>query len=165
MAAKFQVTILCVGRLRESFWKEAAAEYLKRLLGYTSKCLVIEIADEPTPDGASLLEEEAIREREGEKLLAKLTQKEYVIVCDSAGKNLNSVELSGHLERLSFEESISSISFVIGGSLGLSESVKSRASFALSFGKLTFPHQLLRVMLLEQLYRAFKIARGEPYHK
>lgn len=160
-----QLSFVCVGKLREAFWRDAAAEYVKRLGGYTSKVSVVEVADEPTPDGASAATESAIREREGERLLAKLGERDFVIVCDADGRNLDSESLSRTLGRQCTEEGVSAFAFIVGGSLGLSDAVKSRADLTLSFGAMTFPHQLLRVMLLEQLYRAFKIDRGEPYHK
>lgn len=160
-----QLSVVCVGKLRETFWRDAAAEYVKRLGGYAAKVSVVEVGDEPTPDGASAATEAAIREREGEKLLAKLGERDYVVVCDAGGRGLDSPALARTLARLCAEESVSSFAFVVGGSLGLSDAVKARANLTLSFGAMTFPHQLLRVMLLEQLYRAFKIDRGEAYHK
>jgi 23S rRNA (pseudouridine1915-N3)-methyltransferase len=163
MTGKPQITLLCVGKLKETFWKEAEAEYLKRLQSYTTKITVIEIPDEPTPENASVATEAQIREREGEKLLTKLPERAYIIALDSRGKQLDSVAFATHLESilLSYSEFV----FIIGGSLGLSESLKERAHLTLSFGKLTLPHQLMRVVLLEQIFRAAKIGRGENYHK
>jgi 23S rRNA (pseudouridine1915-N3)-methyltransferase len=166
MTGKPQITLLCVGKLKETFWKDAEAEYLKRLQSYTTKIRVIEILDEPTPENASAATEAQIREREGEKLLgklAKLTERAYVIVLDSQGKSFDSVAFATHLESVLL--SYSEIVFIIGGSLGLSESVKEKAHLILSFGKFTLPHQLMRVVLLEQIFRAGKIGRGENYHK
>lgn len=160
-----RLTILAVGRLRETFWKDAAAEYVKRLGGLASSVAVVEVPDEPTPDGASPADEAAIREREGAKLLAKVGERDYVVACDGRGKTLDSPELARRMERLCAEDGVSAFTFVVGGSLGLSDAVRERADLILSFGPMTFPHQLLRVMLLEQVYRAFKIQRGEAYHK
>lgn len=166
MAAKPQVKIVAVGRLRERYWQDAEAEYIKRLGAYTTRLEVIEVADEPTPDGASPAQEEEIRRREGERLLARIGEREYVVALDgSRGRAFTSTAFATHLERLAAEEGRSALAFVIGGSLGLHASVLERAELRLSFGAFTFPHQLMRVILLEQLYRAAKILRGEPYHK
>ena len=166
MAAKPQVKIVAVGRLREKFWQEAEAEYRKRLGAYTTRLEMVEVADEPTPDDASTAQEEAIRQREAERILSRLGEREYVIALDgSRGKAFTSAAFAGHLERLSAEEGRSALAFVIGGSLGLHGSVLERADLAVTFGAFTFPHQIMRVLLLEQVYRAFKIQRGEPYHK
>lgn len=166
MAAKPQVTVIGVGRLREKYWQDAQAEYVKRLSGYTSRLAVVEVADEPTPDAASPAEEENIRRREAERLLAKVGERDYLIALDGTlGRTLTSPQFAAHLERAAAEGGASAFAFVIGGSLGLHESVLERADLALSFGAFTYPHQLMRVILLEQLYRAAKIQRGEPYHK
>jgi 23S rRNA (pseudouridine1915-N3)-methyltransferase len=165
MAARQQVSIVAVGRLREKFWKDAEAEYVKRLTTYTSKITVVEVADEPTPDDASAAQEETIRERESERILAKVGPRDYVIVLDRTGKSFDSPGFAAHLERVAADGEASALSFVIGGSLGLHASVLERANLVLSFGAFTFPHQLMRVILLEQLYRAAKIQRGEAYHK
>jgi 23S rRNA (pseudouridine1915-N3)-methyltransferase len=165
MAARFALTVLAVGRLREKFWQDAEAEYKKRLGSYTTKLNVIEVSDEPTPDDASPAQEELIRRREGERLLAKIGDREYVVVLDREGRSLDSPRFAAHLERTVAEGGASSFVFVIGGSLGLHETVLSRADLHISFGAFTYPHQLMRIILLEQLYRAFKINRGEPYHK
>ena len=164
MAGKPQVKIVAVGRLRETFWQDAAAEYRKRLTAYTTKLTVVEVADEPTPDGASAAEEENILRREGERILAQVGAREYVIALDRNGKTLDSPAFAAHLERVGADGD-NALTFVIGGSLGLHQSVLDRAALALSFGAFTYPHQLMRVVLLEQLYRAFKILRGEAYHK
>jgi 23S rRNA (pseudouridine1915-N3)-methyltransferase len=165
MAAKPQVKIVAVGRLRERHWQDAEAEYRKRLGSYTAKLTVAEVADEPTPDDAPPAQEEAIRQREGERLLVQIGQREYVIALDRSGRSFDSLGFAAHLDRITAEEGASALTFVIGGSLGLSAAVLNRADLALSFGAFTFPHQLMRVILLEQIYRAAKIQRGEPYHK
>ena len=166
MAAKPQVKIVAVGRLRERHWQEAEAEYRKRLGAYTSRLEIIEVADEPTPDDASPAQEATIRQREAERILARLSEREYVIVLDgSRGRSFTSPAFAAHLERIAAEEGRSALAFVIGGSLGLDESVLARADLLLSFGAFTLPHQLMRVVLLEQVYRAARIVRREPYHK
>jgi 23S rRNA (pseudouridine1915-N3)-methyltransferase len=162
--ARYQVTIIAVGKLRESFWKDAEAEYRKRLSGYTSRLEVIEISDEPTPENASVTEEEAIREREGLRILNRIGERDYVIALDRQGKLWDSETFAHRLDTLATEGN-SAFTFLIGGSLGLASSVLSRASLILSFGAFTYPHQLMRVILLEQLFRAGKIQRGETYHK
>ncbi|GAB4454509.1 MAG: 23S rRNA (pseudouridine(1915)-N(3))-methyltransferase RlmH [Armatimonadaceae bacterium] len=162
--ARYQVQIIAVGKLRETYWKAAEAEYLKRLTGYTSRIEVTEVADEPTPDNASAAEEDLIREREGQRLLAKIGERDYVVALDRQGKSLGSETFAAHLDTRA-TEGYSIFTFVIGGSLGLSPSVLSRAHLTLSFGAFTYPHQLMRVLLLEQLFRAAKIQRGEAYHK
>ncbi len=158
------MTIIAVGRLRETFWKEAEAEYLKRLAGHTSKIVVVEVADEPTPEAASEAQNELIRQKEATRILSQVGERDYVIALDSAGKSLNSVRFAAHLEYLATEGN-SVFTYIIGGSLGLHTSVHGRANLVLSFGAFTYPHQLMRIILLEQLYRASKIARGENYHK
>jgi 23S rRNA (pseudouridine1915-N3)-methyltransferase len=162
--ARVQVTIIAVGRLRETFWKEAEAEYLKRLSGHTSKIAVVEVADEPTPEDASESQEETIKQKEGARILAQIGERDYVIALDRTGKIFDSLAFAAHLERLATEGN-SAFTYIIGGSLGLHTLVLSRANTCLSFGAFTFPHQLMRIILLEQLYRASKIARGENYHK
>jgi len=160
-----RIRVIAVGKLREAFWRDAEAEYRKRLSGYTTRLEVIEVADEPTPDNASPAQEDAARLREGERILARLSEREHVIALDSAGRAFSSPAFAAHLQNLATQGGVSDVAFVIGGSLGLHESVRARAGLLLSFGAFTFPHQLMRVVLLEQVYRAFKIARGEPYHK
>lgn len=165
-AAKPQVSILAVGKLREKYWQDAEAEYRKRLGSYTSRLQFVEVADEPTPDNASPAQEEAIRRKEAERLLARIGEREYVIALDAArGRSFDSPGFAAHLEGQMATEGVSAFAFILGGSLGLHESILARANLTLSFGAMTFPHQLARILLLEQLYRAFKILRGEPYHK
>lgn len=158
-----RITLYCIGKLKEPYWRMAEQEYVKRLRGYCDFRL-IELPDLPAPEGASRAMEESIKQKEGEKVLEKIKPGECLVALDLNKKEYDSVEFSSHLEDL-FRRGGSNVSFVIGGSLGLSEALKARADEALSFGRMTFPHQLSRVMLLEQLYRAFKIARHEPYHK
>ena len=152
-----------VGKIKETYYTEAVKEYAKRL-GRYCKLEIIELADEKTPDGASAAEETAILVREGERILKAVREDSYVIALAIEGKALDSVELSRRLEQLGVEGR-SHLTFVIGGSLGLAPAVLKRADEALSFSRMTFPHQLMRVILLEQVYRSFRIMKGEPYHK
>ena len=159
-----KVTILTVGKIKERFYTEAVAEYTKRLSRYC-KINIIEVADEKTPDGAKEALEKQIREKEGERLLHYLdNESAYVIALAIEGKMLDSVQLSEQIAGLGVRRT-SHIIFVIGGSLGLDERVLHRADLKLSFSKMTFPHQLMRVILLEQLYRSYRIMNHEPYHK
>ncbi len=157
------ITIYCVGKLKEEFYREAVREYAKRLSRYC-KLSIVEVADEKTPDGASSAEETRIKDREGRRLLDKIKDGTYLIALAIDGKRLDSVEFSKKISDLCIHGQ-SEIGFVIGGSLGLSDGVLARADFALSFSDMTFPHQLMRVILLEQIYRAYKIMHHEPYHK
>lgn len=158
-----KITCVTVGKIKEKYLTEAIREYEKRLSRYC-KLEIVELADEKTPDGASPSEETAIREREGERILKALKDDMYVIALAIEGKMPDSVELSRKVESLGIQ-GVSHIAFVIGGSLGLSEGVLKRADYALSFSRMTFPHQLMRVILLEQIYRSYRIMKGEPYHK
>ncbi len=157
------IRILCVGKIKEKYFKDALEEYKKRLGRYCTLD-ILEVPDEKTPENASKAEEEKIKNTEGERLLKLIRPTDYVIALSIEGKMPDSVKLARHLDEL-FVEGKSSLSFVIGGSLGLSGEVLSRADEKLSFSRLTFPHQLMRVFLLEQIYRSFRIIRGEPYHK
>lgn len=143
--------------------KQGIAEYLKRLSAYT-KMDIIEVADEKAPEALSALEMEQVKHLEGERILAKISQDAYVIALAIEGKMQSSEELAVTLDHLATYGK-SKIAFVIGGSLGLSAEVLNRANEWLSFSKMTFPHQLMRLILIEQIYRAFRINRGEPYHK
>jgi 23S rRNA (pseudouridine1915-N3)-methyltransferase len=165
MPSKPAITLIAVGKLRESYWRDAEAEYRKRLGAYTTKLTVVEIADEPTPDDASSAQEESIRRREGERILAQIGDRDYAIALDRGGKSLDSVTFAAHLERATAQGAASRFAFIIGGSLGLHETVLTRADLTLNFGAFTYPHQLMRIILLEQLFRAGKINRGETYHK
>ncbi|MCR5609351.1 MAG: 23S rRNA (pseudouridine(1915)-N(3))-methyltransferase RlmH [Lachnospiraceae bacterium] len=158
-----KVTILCVGKIKEKFFNMAIDEYKKRLSRYI-KMDIIEVADEKTPDDASELMENIIKNKEGERILQHIKDDTYVIALAINGVMLDSVELSKKIEELGIFGK-SNITFVIGGSLGLSDNVLKRADYKLSFSKMTFPHQLMRVILLEQVYRAYRIMKNEPYHK
>ncbi len=156
------VSIICVGKLKEDYLKSAIAEYQKRLSRFTTFD-IIEIQDMKIPDNASEKTEEHILEKEGEAILSKIKNNSYVIAMCIEGKQLSSEELASEIKNISMINS--NIIFIIGGSLGLSEAVKKRADKCISFGKITLPHQLMRVVLSEQIYRAFKINANEAYHK
>lgn len=157
------ITIIAVGKLKEKYLKSAIDEYSKRL-GRYCKIKIIELADEKTPDNASPKDELIIKEKEGEKILKNIKDNMFVIALDLNGKMLSSEELAKFIDK-STVSGKSNFTFVIGGSLGLSKEVLNRSNYKLCFSKMTFPHQLFRVMLLEQIYRAFRINNGEPYHK
>ena len=158
-----RITLVTVGKIKETYFTSAIAEYQKRLSRYC-KLDIIELPDEKTPDNAGEALEMQIKEREGERILKVLKEDAYVIALAIEGKMLDSVELSAKLEKLGVQGE-SHIMFVIGGSLGLAPEVLRRANEKLSFSRMTFPHQLMRVILLEQIYRSFRIMKGEPYHK
>ena len=158
-----KITLLTVGKIKEKYLRDAVSEYSKRLSRYC-KLEIIEVADEKTPDQASLAEEEAIRQKEGERILKQLKNDSYVITLEIAGKMLTSEELAGKIDTLGIRGA-GHITFIIGGSLGLSDEVLQRSDYGLSFSKMTFPHQLMRVILLEQIYRGYRIIKNEPYHK
>ena len=156
------IKVICVGKLKEKYWEAACAEYLKRLRGYCSP-EVIEVRESKLPANASPADEQNVINNEGKDILAKISASDYVIALDIRGKELSSEEIAHKISEISFNNS--RISFIIGGSLGLSDDVKRRADAKISFGRITLPHQLARVVLLEQIYRAFKINAGEAYHK
>lgn len=158
-----KITIVCVGRIKEKYFRDAIAEYEKRLSKYC-KFEILEVADEMTPDGASAAEEELIKEKEAKRILGKIKADAYVCTLEIAGKKFSSVEFARWMEQ-SAVSGRSHIAFVIGGSLGLHKSVMDRSNQAVSFSDMTFPHQLMRVILSEQIYRAFRIINNEPYHK
>ena len=158
-----KITLVTVGKIKEKYMKDAIAEYSKRLSRYC-KLEIIEVADEKTPDQASETVEENIRTKEGERILKHIRDDMYVVTLEIGGKMLSSEELAQKIETLGIQGE-SSIAFVIGGSIGLGKEVLKRSDFALSFSKMTFPHQLMRVILLEQVYRSYRIINGEPYHK
>ncbi|MDD6380878.1 MAG: 23S rRNA (pseudouridine(1915)-N(3))-methyltransferase RlmH [Lachnospiraceae bacterium] len=158
-----KITIACVGKIKEKFFREALAEYSKRLSRY-AKIDIVEVKDEKTPENASDAEENKIKETEGKRLLDRIPDSAYVIALAIQGEMLTSEKLAANIERLGLEGK-SHIVFVIGGSLGLSDEVMQRADYALSFSRMTFPHQLMRVILLEQIYRSYRIINHEPYHK
>ncbi len=157
------VTLLCVGKLKEDYWRDACAEYEKRLSAFC-KFRLVEVAEERLPDNPSAAQIAATVEAEGKRLLDRLPREGAVIPLCIEGRELDSPALSAYIERLTVEGT-SHIAFVIGGSYGLSEEVKARAALRLSMSPMTFPHQLARVMVLEQLYRSFQIAAGGKYHK
>ena len=158
-----KITIITVGKIKEKYLKDAIAEYSKRLTKYC-KLDIVEVADEKTPDNASEIVEEAIRDKEAERIMKHVKDDMYVVTLEIGGKMLTSEELSKKIERLGIQGK-SDVAFVIGGSIGLGKAVLKRSDYALSFSKMTFPHQLMRVILLEQIYRSYRIMKGEPYHK
>ncbi|MCO7042658.1 23S rRNA (pseudouridine(1915)-N(3))-methyltransferase RlmH [Staphylococcus hominis] len=158
-----KITILAVGKLKEKYWKQAIAEYEKRLGAY-SKIEMIEVPDEKAPENMSDKEIEQVKEKEGQRLLAKIKPQATVITLEIQGKMLSSEGLAKELQQR-MTQGQSDFVFVIGGSNGLHQDVLNRSNYALSFSKMTFPHQMMRVVLIEQVYRAFKIMRGEPYNK
>lgn len=158
-----KITVVAVGKIKEKFYTDAVLEYEKRLSRYC-KLEILQVADEKTPDGAGEALERQIKEREGERILSRIREGEYVIALAVEGKMLSSEEMAQKLEGLGVGGR-SQVVFVIGGSLGLSEAVLRRADERLSFSKMTFPHQLMRVILLEQIYRSYRIMTGGPYHK
>ncbi len=157
------ISVICIGKLKEKYWVQAVAEYSKRLSGYCSLD-IIELKEARLPDKAGPAEELAVKEAEGAEILKKIKDNMYVITLEVRGKELSSEKLAEKIEDLGIGGH-SNIAFVIGGSLGLSEAVSKRADFKLSFSQMTFPHQMMRVILLEQVYRSFKIIRRETYHK
>ncbi|MCP9016289.1 MULTISPECIES: 23S rRNA (pseudouridine(1915)-N(3))-methyltransferase RlmH [unclassified Streptococcus] len=158
-----KIKIVTVGKLKEKYLKDGIAEYSKRISRFAA-VEMIELADEKTPDRASDSENEKILDLEGNRILSKIGDREFVVVLAIEEKTLSSEEFSKQLEQASIN-GYSTLTFVIGGSLGLSPQVKNRANLSLSFGRLTLPHQLMRLVLVEQIYRAFTIQQGSPYHK
>ncbi|AYK06057.1 23S rRNA (pseudouridine(1915)-N(3))-methyltransferase RlmH [Brevibacillus laterosporus] len=158
-----QITIITVGKLKEKYLKEGIAEYVKRLSAYC-KLNVVEVNDEKAPEELSATEMEQVKRKEGERILAHIKQDHYVIALAIEGQMWSSEKLSSEMDKLALHGR-SQVAFVIGGSLGLADEMLKRADAKLSFSKMTFPHQLMRLVLVEQIYRAFRISRGEPYHK
>ncbi|HEL1584188.1 TPA: 23S rRNA (pseudouridine(1915)-N(3))-methyltransferase RlmH [Streptococcus suis] len=158
-----KIKLITVGKLKENYLKDGIAEYAKRL-GRFSKFEMIEVADEKTPDRSSQAEKDQILKKEVERITSKIGERDYVIVLAIEGKQYASEEFSQLLSDVTVK-GYSDISFVIGGSLGLDPKIKKRANILISFGKLTLPHQLMRLVLVEQIYRAFMIHQGSPYHK
>lgn len=158
-----KITLITVGKIKEKYLKDAIAEYSKRLSRYC-KLEIIEVADEKTSDNASETVEDGIRDKEGERILKYVKDDAYVITLEIKGKLLTSEELAEKIDTLGIQGS-SHIIFIIGGSIGLGKEVLKRSDYALSFSKMTFPHQLMRVILLEQIYRSYRIISHEPYHK
>ncbi|TFB21136.1 23S rRNA (pseudouridine(1915)-N(3))-methyltransferase RlmH [Filobacillus milosensis] len=157
------IKIISVGKLKEKYLKQGIDEYLKRLSPY-AKVKIEEVPDEHAPESLSEAEKEEVKNKEGVKLLTKLSTDTYVITLEIDGKQLTSEAFAKKLDELA-TYGRSKVAFVIGGSLGLSDEVKERSDFSISFSKMTYPHQLMRLILLEQVYRGFKINRNEPYHK
>lgn len=158
-----RISIIAVGKLKEKYLKQGIQEYLKRLGAYANMEM-IEVTDEKAPEKMSEAEMEEVKQKEGERILAKVSQDAYVITLEILGEMSTSEKFAKKLDQLALHGK-SKIAFVIGGSLGLSEEVRRRSDYALSFSKMTFPHQLMRLILVEQIYRAYRINRGEPYHK
>lgn len=158
-----RITIICVGKIKEEFYRKAVAEFEKRLSKYC-KLDIIEVQDEKTPDGAGRALEEQIKEKEAARILKNIKEDAFVYTLEIDGENPDSVSFANQLNQLAIRGK-SHIQFIIGGSLGLHDSVQKRADRAISFSKMTFPHQLMRVILLEQIYRSYRIIAGEPYHK
>ncbi|MBE6007608.1 MAG: 23S rRNA (pseudouridine(1915)-N(3))-methyltransferase RlmH [Lachnospiraceae bacterium] len=158
-----KITVVCVGKLKEKYFSDGVEEYKKRL-GRYAKIEIAEVADEKAPENLSPAEEEQVKTKEGERILKKITEDAFVVALCIDGKMLSSEDLADFFEKKAVS-GISSIAFVIGGSLGLSKAVVDRADYKLSFSKMTFPHQLMRMILMEQIYRAFRIIKHEPYHK
>ncbi len=158
-----KITLLTVGKIKEKYFTDAIAEYVKRLSRYC-RLEILQVADEKTPDRCSETQKAQILDKEGARLAAHLKEDACVIALAIEGKPLSSEELAEKIGSIGLSGT-SHIQFVIGGSLGLSEQILSRADFKLSFSKMTFPHQLMRVILLEQIYRSFRILNKEPYHK
>ncbi len=158
-----KITILCVGKIKEKYFRDGIAEYKKRLSKYC-KLEIIEVADEKTPDNASETEELQIKEKEGQRMEKHLKKNAFKIALAIEGEMIDSVQLSKKIEQLGVNGQ-SHIIFVIGGSLGIAPSIMKQMDYKLSFSKMTFPHQLMRMVLLEQIYRSYRIINGEPYHK
>ncbi len=158
-----KITIICVGKIKEDFYRKAVSEYEKRL-GRYCKLEIIEVQDEKTPDNASPVMEEQIREKEAARILKHIREEAYIFSLEIMGSKPDSVSFANQLDQLAVQGK-SHIQFIIGGSLGLHQSVSKAANQSISFSNMTFPHQLMRVILLEQIYRGYRIIRKEPYHK
>lgn len=158
-----RITLITVGKIKEKYLRDAILEYSKRLSRYC-KLEIIEVSDEKTPEHASEAVEKAIRDKEAERILKYIKEGTYVFTLEISGKQLTSEELSEKINSLGVQGE-SHLVFIIGGSLGLGKEVLKKSNYALSFSKMTFPHQLMRVILLEQIYRSYRIINGEPYHK
>ncbi len=158
-----KITIICVGKIKEDFYRKAVSEYEKRL-GRYCKLEIIEVQDEKTPDNASPVMEEQIREKEAARILKHIREEAYIFSLEIMGSKPDSVSFANQLDQLAVQGK-SHIQFIIGGSLGLHQSVSKAANQSISFSNMTFPHQLMRVILLEQIYRGYRIIKKEPYHK
>ncbi len=157
------ITLITVGKIKEKYFTDAISEYTKRLSKYC-RLQMFEVADEKTPDKSSPIQDELIKKKEAERIRHYIREDAYIITLEINGNAVDSVELAHKIEQTGIN-GISHIIFIIGGSIGLHHSVSDHADFHLSFSKMTFPHQLMRVILLEQIYRSFRIINGEPYHK
>ncbi len=158
-----KITVIAVGRIKERYLEDAVSEYAKRLSRFC-RLEIVQVDDEKTPDGIGKAETDRILEKEGDRILARIRPGSYVVALAIGGRMMSSEELSAKIAALGVG-GCSSITFLIGGSLGLAEKVLDRADFRLSFSPMTFPHQLMRVILLEQIYRSYQIMSGGPYHK
>lgn len=158
-----KITIIGPGKLKEKYLREGIAEFVKRLTPY-SKVNIIEVSDEKCPENLSPADMEIVKKREGERILSKIDSNSYIITLELEGKQLSSENLARKIEEITVRGS-SHITFIIGGSLGLHDSVREISNFKLCFSKMTFPHQLMKLILMEQIYRSFRILRNEPYHK
>lgn len=158
-----KITVIAVGKIKEKFYSDAVAEYEKRL-GRYCKLEIIQVEDERTPDKAGTSLDEVVRRKEAERILKYLREDAYVVTLEIQGNSYDSEGFAGQIEKLA-TQGVSHIQFVIGGSLGLHEDICKKADLAVSFSKMTFPHQLMRVILLEQIYRGYRIINKEPYHK
>lgn len=158
-----RITIICVGKIKEDFYRKAVSEYEKRLSRYC-RLEIIEVQDEKTPEDAGSAVDEQIKEKEAARILKHIKEEAYVYSLEIEGSRPDSVSFANQLNRLAVQGT-SHIQFIIGGSLGLHQSVSKKANQAISFSNMTFPHQLMRVILLEQIYRGYRIIKGEPYHK
>ena len=158
------IKIIAVGKIKEKFYKEAIDEYLKRMQAY-NRLEIIEVADEMAAETLSEKELEQVKEKEGERILGKISKEDYVVSLEILGKQMDSIEFAKFIENEMAEGFGRNLVFIIGGSNGLAKEVSQRSNKKLSFGKMTYPHQLMRVILTEQVYRAYRIINGHPYHK
>ena len=158
-----KINIIAVGKIKEKYIREGIKEFSKRLSRYCD-LRIIEVDDEKAPENLSDREMEGVKEKEGKRILSKIPQNSYIISLEIDGREISSEEMSKKIEEL-MVSGVNNISFIIGGSLGLSKEISKISNFKLSFSKMTFPHKLIRLILLEQIYRSFKIMKGEPYHK
>lgn len=158
-----KITIIGPGKLKEKYLKDGIEEFKKRLTTYT-KLEIIEVKDEKCPENLSIADMDIVKKREGENILSKINQSSYIITLELEGKQLSSVELSKKIENITLN-GYSHITFIIGGSLGLHKNVRDLSQYKLCFSRMTFPHQLMKLILIEQIYRSFRILKNEPYHK
>ncbi|MDD6154196.1 MAG: 23S rRNA (pseudouridine(1915)-N(3))-methyltransferase RlmH [Eubacteriales bacterium] len=157
-----KINVICIGKLKEAYWRDAVKEYMKRLGAYSDP-VITELKESKLPANASPADEENVKVNEGKEILAKIKPSDYVITLEIKGKRLTSPGFADKIDEL--QMSGADVDFVIGGSLGLSKEVSARSNYKMSFSDMTFPHQMMRVILLEQIYRGFKIIHHEPYHK